>query len=179
MKIAIAGTGYVGLSLAVLLAQNNDVTAVDVVQAKVEQINARISPIADKEIEEYLKQKPLSLTATTDGESAYKNAEIVVIATPTNYDPNKNYFDTSSVEGVVQQFGRSTQVPLWWSNPPFPLGLRKICKPVIPKRGCCLAPNFWAKGRHFTTICIPAVLSSVRPRKTNKCFPRPRRLPTC
>lgn len=102
MKIAVAGTGYVGLSLAVLLSQKHEVTAVDVIPQKVEKINKRISPIADKYIEEYLAQRQLSLNAVTDGEAAYKNAELVIVATPTNYDPEKNFFDTSSVESVIE-----------------------------------------------------------------------------
>lgn len=103
MKITVAGTGYVGLSMAVLLSQNNDVTAVDIVPEKVELLNSRKSPIADKYIEEYLAEKPLSLAATTDWRPAYASADIVVIATPTNYDAEKNYFDTSSVESVIEQ----------------------------------------------------------------------------
>ena len=90
MKIAIAGTGYVGLANAVLLSQKNQVVAVDLVQEKVDQINARKSPLADREIEEYLATKPLQLTATTDGEEAYRGADYVIISTPTNYDPVKN-----------------------------------------------------------------------------------------
>ncbi len=101
MKIAVAGTGYVGLSIATLLAQHNHVTAVDVVPEKVEKINKRISPIQDEYIEKYLAEKPLDLTATLDGESAYRDAEFVVIAAPTNYDPQKNFFDTSHVEEVI------------------------------------------------------------------------------
>ena len=103
MKIAVAGTGYVGLSIAVLLAQHNSVTAVDIVPEKVEMINKRKSPIVDKEIEQYMAEKKLDLIATTDGDSAYRDAEFVIVCTPTNYDPDKNYFDTSSVEGVIQQ----------------------------------------------------------------------------
>lgn len=101
MNIAVAGTGYVGLSIATLLAQHNHVTAVDVVPEKVEKINMRISPIQDEYIEKYLAEKPLDLTATLDGESAYRDAEYVVIAAPTNYDPQKNFFDTSHVEEVI------------------------------------------------------------------------------
>ena len=101
MKITVAGTGYVGLSMAVLLAQHNDVTAVDIIPEKVGMLNARKSPIADKYIEQYLAEKPLTLNATTDGSSAYASAELVIIATPTNYDAEKNYFDTSSVESVI------------------------------------------------------------------------------
>ena len=100
-NIAVAGTGYVGLSNAILLAQHNRVTAVDIIPEKVEMINARKSPIADKEIEEYLREKDLNLKATTDGPSAYRDADFVIVSTPTNYDPKKNYFDTSSVEAAI------------------------------------------------------------------------------
>ena len=103
MKIAVAGTGYVGLSMAVLLSQHNEVTAVDIIPAKVELINNKKSPIVDKEIEEYLATKELRLTATTDSAAVYKDAELVIISTPTNYDERKNYFDTSSVGSVIQQ----------------------------------------------------------------------------
>ena len=102
VNIAVAGTGYVGLSLAILLAQHNQVTAVDVVPKKVELINQKKSPIQDDYIEEYLSHKNLNLVATLDGENAYKNADFVIIATPTNYDSKKNYFDTSAVEEVIK-----------------------------------------------------------------------------
>ena len=101
MKIAVAGTGYVGLSIATLLAQHNEVVAVDVIPEKVEKLNKRISPIQDEYIEKYLAEKPLNLKATLDGESAYKDADFVVIAAPTNYDSQKNFFDTSHVEEVI------------------------------------------------------------------------------
>ena len=103
MKIAVAGTGYVGLSVAILLAQHNQVVAVDVVPEKVEKINKRISPIKNEYIEKYLAEKELNLTATLDAEKAYRDAQFVVIATPTNYDPATNYFDTSLVESVIYQ----------------------------------------------------------------------------
>ena len=103
MKIAVAGTGYVGLSIATLLSQHNEVTAVDIIPAKVEMINNRKSPIQDEYIEKYLAEKDLNLIATLDGEAAYKHADYVVIAAPTNYDSKKNYFDTSAVESVIQQ----------------------------------------------------------------------------
>lgn len=106
MKITVAGMGYVGLSNAVLLSQNNAVTAVDVVAEKAEMLNNRRSPIADEYIERYLSEKELSLTATTDSDNAYKNAELIIIATPTNYDENKNYFDTTSVESVIENILR-------------------------------------------------------------------------
>ncbi len=101
IKIAVAGTGYVGLSIATLLSQHHHVTAVDVIPEKVEKLNKRISPIQDEYIEKYLAEKPLNLTATLDGKVAYKNADFVVIAAPTNYDPVKNYFDTTHVEEVI------------------------------------------------------------------------------
>ena len=104
--IAIAGTGYVGLSLAVLLAQHNTVYAVDVIPEKVDMLNQRESPIQDREIEKYLKNNELSLTATLDGASAYEKADYVIIATPTDYDPDKNYFNTSSVESVLREVRR-------------------------------------------------------------------------
>ena len=102
MKIAVAGTGYVGLSIATLLSQNHEVMAVDIVQEKVEKINKKISPIQDEYIEKYLKEKQLNLTATLDAETAYKDADFVVIAAPTNYDSKKNFFDTSAVEAVIK-----------------------------------------------------------------------------
>lgn len=102
MKIAVAGTGYVGLSIATLLSQNHEVMAVDIIPEKVEKINKRISPIQDEYIKKYLKEKELNLTATLDAESAYKDADFVVIAAPTNYDSKKNFFDTSAVEAVIK-----------------------------------------------------------------------------
>ena len=101
LKIAVAGTGYVGLSIATLLAQHHEVKAVDVVPEKVEKLNSRISPIQDEYIEKYLAEEPLNLTATLDGREAYRDADFVVIAAPTNYDPVRNYFDTSHVEEVI------------------------------------------------------------------------------
>ena len=102
MKIAVAGTGYVGLSIATLLAQHHEVMAVDIVPEKVEKINNKISPIQDEYIEQYLAEKDLNLTATLDAEAAYKDADFVVIAAPTNYDSKKNFFDTSAVESVIE-----------------------------------------------------------------------------
>ena len=112
--IAVAGTGYVGLSLAVLLAQNNNVTAVDILPEKVEKLNQYISPIQDDYIEQYLAEvkagtRQLNLTATTDGKKAYKNADFVIVAAPTNYDPKSNYFDCSAVESVINLVLESTQ----------------------------------------------------------------------
>ena len=102
VKIAVAGTGYVGLSIATLLSQHHHVTAVDVIPEKVDMINRRQSPLQDEYIEKYLREKPLDLVATTDAVAAYRDADFVVIATPTNYDPVKNYFDTTHVEEVIE-----------------------------------------------------------------------------
>ena len=103
MKIAVVGTGYVGIANAVLLAQNNEVWAVDIVQSKVDLLNQRVSPITDSEIEEYLRNKVLNLTAVTDAQEAYRDAEYVIVATPTDYDPDRDYFNTASVESVVEE----------------------------------------------------------------------------
>ena len=102
MKIAVAGTGYVGMSMATLISQRHSVMAVDVVPEKVEAVNRRQSPIQDEYIEKYFAQKQLDLVATLDAEAAYKDADFVIIATPTNYDPKKNFFDTSAVESVIE-----------------------------------------------------------------------------
>ena len=134
-KIAVAGTGYVGLSLAVLLSQHNEVHAVDIIPEKVDLINHRKSPIQDDYIEKYLAEKELNLTATTDGASAYKDADFVIIAAPTNYDSRKNFFDTSAVEAVIELV-MSIRMRLWLSNPRFRLDtpslyVRNISLPIL------------------------------------------------
>ena len=111
MKIAVAGTGYVGLSIATLLSQNNEVVALDIIPEKVEMINNKISPIKDREIEEYLKNKNLNLRATLDYKEAFEGAEYIVISTPTNYDDEKNFFDTSSVEDIIQKVINLIKIP--------------------------------------------------------------------
>lgn len=156
MKIVVAGTGYVGLSIAVLLAQHNSVTAVDVIPEKVDMINGGKSPIVDKEISEYLKKGELDLRATVDGDSAYKDADIVVIATPTNYDPSKNYFDTSSVESVIEQVIRANDKAVMIIKSTIPVGYTES---VREKYGCdriLFSPEFLREGRALYDNLYPS-----------------------
>ena len=129
MKIAVAGTGYVGLSIATLLAQHNEVTAVDVIPEKVEKINNRISPIQDEYIEKYLAEKELNLTATLDAAAAYRDADFVVVAAPTNYDSNRNFFDTTAVESVIEQVLATNPGAIIVIKSTIPVGYtRNICR---------------------------------------------------
>lgn len=156
MKIAIAGTGYVGISLAVLLAQNNEVWAVDILPEKVELLNRRISPIADPEVEEYLKTKPLNLTATTDGCAAYVDADFVVIATPTNYDPVKNFFDTSLVESVVEQVLSLNKQGTVVIKSTVPVGYTERLKERYHTERILFSPEFLREGRALYDNLYPS-----------------------
>ena len=156
MRIAIAGTGYVGLSMAVLLAQHNTVTAVDIVPEKADLINRRISPIADSEIQEYLSTRSLDLTATTDGDSAYRNADLVLISTPTNYDPDQNYFDTSSVESVIRQVMAVNPSAAVVIRSTVPVGFTESARIKHGCRRLLFSPEFLREGRALYDNLYPS-----------------------
>ncbi len=156
MKIAVAGTGYVGLSIAVLLSQHHQVTAVDVIPEKVEMINRRESPIQDAEIERYLAQKDLDLKATLDGESAYREAEIVVISTPTNYDPKMNYFDTSSVESVIEQVNRVNPDAAIVIKSTIPVGYTESISAEMGVDNVMFSPEFLREGKALYDNLYPS-----------------------
>lgn len=156
MKIAVAGAGYVGLSMAILLSQHNSVKAVDIIAAKVKMINKKQSPIADREIEEYLAQKELDLVATTDGESAYAEAEYVVVATPTNYDADRNFFDTSSVESVIRQAIKANPNAVIVIKSTLPVGFTEMLR----EKYCCdnilFSPEFLREGHALYDNLYPS-----------------------
>lgn len=163
MKIAVAGTGYVGLSMAVLLAQHNEVTAVDIIPEKVEMINNKKSPIVDREIEEYLAKKSLNLTATLDGDSAYKNADFVIIAAPTNYDPDKNYFDTSAVESVIKQVIGANKNAIMIIKSTVPVGYTKSVREKYNNDNILFSPEFLREGRALYDNLYPSRIIVGRP----------------
>lgn len=147
MKIAVAGTGYVGLSNAVLLAQHNKVTALDIILEKVDMINNQKSPIADTEIETFLETKELNLKATTDSTEAFKDAEYVIISTPTNYDPEKNYFDTSSVESVIENVMDVNPDTVMIIKSTVPVGYTKEIREKFNSENIIFSPEFLREGR--------------------------------
>lgn len=163
MKIAVAGTGYVGLSLAVLLAQHNEVTAVDIVQEKVDMINAKKSPIIDAELTEYLGTKNLNLKATTDGRAAYADADFVIISTPTNYDPNKNYFDTSSVEDVIRLVKEVNPQAIMVIKSTIPVGYTEDARRKFETENLIFSPEFLREGHALYDNLYPSRIIVGRP----------------
>lgn len=155
-KIAVAGTGYVGLSLAVLLAQHNHVTAVDIVPEKVDLINNRKSPIQDDYIEKYLREEKLDLTATTDGEEAYKDAEFVIIAAPTNYDSKKNYFDTSAVESVIELVLKVNPEAIMVIKSTIPVGYTRSVREKFGSSNIIFSPEFLRESKALYDNLYPS-----------------------
>ncbi len=164
MKIAVAGTGYVGLSNAILLAQHNEVYTVDIIQEKVDLINNKKSPIVDKEIEEYLATKKLNLTATTDGAAAYNNADFIIISTPTNYDPDKNYFDTSSIDAVmkiVKECGTKATVVI---KSTVPVGYTEKLREETGYKNMIFSPEFLREGHALYDNLYPSRIVASYPK---------------
>ena len=156
MKVAVAGTGYVGLSIATLLAQHHQVTAVDVVPEKVEKINRRVSPLQDEYIEKYLAEKPLDLSATLDGRKAYADADFVVIATPTNYDPQKNFFDTAHVEEVIRLVLEVNPAAVMVIKSTVPVGYTRSVREKYGTAKILFAPEFLRESKALYDNLYPS-----------------------
>ncbi|MBR2276033.1 MAG: nucleotide sugar dehydrogenase, partial [Lachnospiraceae bacterium] len=155
-KIAVAGTGYVGMSIATLLSQHHQVTAVDIIPEKVEKINKRISPIADPEIEDYLANQKLNLTASLDAEAAYKDADFVVISTPTNYDPKMNFFDTSAVEAVIELVTKLNRDAVMVIKSTIPVGFTESVRKKYGNKRILFSPEFLRESRALYDNLYPS-----------------------
>ena len=174
MKITIAGAGYVGLSNAVLLAQHNQVTLVDVIQEKINLINQHKSPIADKEIEDYLLTKDLDLTATMDAGSAYSDADYVIISTPTNYDPEKNHFDTTSVEAVIRQVVEHNPNAVIVIKSTVPVGYTVSVREKLRCSNILFSPEFLREGRALYDNLYPSRIIVAAPRGDESLYEKAR-----
>ena len=163
-KIAVAGTGYVGMSIATLLAQHHQVIAVDVIPEKVEKINHRVSPIQDEYIEKYLAEKPLNLTATLDGATAYRDADFVVIAAPTNYDPVKNYFDTSHVEEVIELVKSVNPNTIMVIKSTIPVGYTESVRKKLDTENVIFSPEFLRESKALYDKLYPSRIIVGRPK---------------
>ncbi len=163
-KIAVAGTGYVGMSIATLLAQHHQVIAVDVIPEKVEKINHRVSPIQDEYIEKYLAEKPLNLTATLDGATAYRDADFVVIAAPTNYDPVKNYFDTSHVEEVIELVKSVNPNTIMVIKSTIPVGYTESVRKKLDTENVIFSPEFLRESKALYDNLSPSRIIVGRPK---------------
>ncbi|MCR5543132.1 MAG: nucleotide sugar dehydrogenase [Eubacterium sp.] len=172
MKIAVAGTGYVGLSLAVLLSQKNEVVAVDIVSEKVEMINNKKSPIQDKEIEEYLSSKELNLRATVDGRDAYKDAEFIIVAAPTNYDSEKNYFDTSAVEAVIELAREVNKEAVIIIKSTIPVGYTESLRKKYNDDKILFSPEFLRESKALYDNLYPSRIIVGCPEKEGNLYDR-------
>lgn len=172
MKIAVVGTGYVGMANAVLLAQHNEVIALDVIQEKVDLVNSGVSTVIDPEIQDYLNNKDLNLIATTDSKLAFNEAEYVIIATPTNYDPERNYFDTSSVETVIANVLSINSNAIMIIKSTIPVGFTEEVKKKFETDKVIFSPEFLREGMALHDNLYPSRIVVGEKNRSSSCFCR-------